>query len=136
MRMVHRFTAPLALVLAMASCRSATPPGVYFDSNPRGAEVLVDGRRSGYVTPCLVALDEDDDFLVHFVLPGYETREVYLDTHSRRWAATVWDGAMAPSGLRGILGLDAANIFFPYVDNDAHAPSRIHLRLKPVPRVN
>jgi len=126
----------IAALLLGSACRSVTPPGVYFDSDPSGAELFVDGRNAGYVTPCLMALDEDERYHVRFVLPGYEAREVFVDTHSRRSAVTWWDGALSPDGMRGILGLGGADIFFPYLDNDAHAPSRIHLALKPAPRAN
>jgi hypothetical protein len=34
-----------------------SPPGTAFASEPPGARVEIDGQDSGWVTPCMIALD-------------------------------------------------------------------------------
>src|SRR5262245_10972281 len=95
----------LALVLALtgAGCVSASPPATTFASEPSGARVLVDGRDSGFVTPCLIDLGTDEPRAVTLVLDGFEKREIQLDPH-RRTRFIAW--------RQGTMGL-GSNITFP-----------------------
>jgi hypothetical protein len=125
----------LAAALALAGatgCKNVTPPGAYFDTSPPGAEVFVDGRSSGRVTPCLIALDEDDRIRVRLVLPGYRTREIVLLPRDQLHRIPWGDGAYAPNGERVFFALDAEDLFTPLRDDEGHAPDRVFVRLEPV----
>lgn len=121
----------LGTALLVAACKSTTPPGVYFDSHPPGAEVLVDGRRTGYVTPCLIALGRERSFRIHLTLEGYVTREFSIRANDRTEWITWDEGAMAPSGIGGPFGLDFDDLLLPGRKDEAHAPNRIFRRLAP-----
>jgi len=126
-----RYPLPLMLLLSLASCRSVAPPGTYFDTRPAGAEVIIDGKQSGYVTPCLIALNRGSDHSVRFELPGYEMREAALDSHETKTWTVMRDGAIAPNGLSFPIGLTALELFLPRVSDDSLQPGRIFMRLSP-----
>lgn len=62
------------LTLALAGCGAlfnAGPAQVTFNSEPSGAEVLIDGNRYG-TTPLVVDLSKKDSYAVTFRRDGYE----------------------------------------------------------------
>ena len=129
----RRFSlALLALPLLLASCRLTSPPGTFFSSRPPGARLIVDGRDAGYVTPCILALDEDRDHHVRLVLSGYEDREIAL-THGDRWAVVPWrlGSITLKAGLRFPLFLPWDEFLLPYELNEGLSPARIHVDLVP-----
>lgn len=121
----------LLLALALGSCRSVAPPGTYFDTRPAGAEVLIDGRKSGYVTPCTIALNRGRDHRVSFELPGYEMRGVQLETAEKSGWTALRDGAVAKHGTHFPLYLQAHELFLPRLTNSSLEPTRIFMRLDP-----
>ena len=66
---MRRRLLPALLLAALASCASRVP--ITLASDPPGAEVWVNGRESGLATPCVVELDDGDDYEVQLRLPGY-----------------------------------------------------------------
>ena len=127
----HLAAAVLWLACSLFACRSVTPAGMYFQSDPPGAEVIVDGRRSGYVTPCLIDLGEDDTRRVRIELPGFRAREVVL-VPSKRMEEVRWrDGALSRDGVRGIFGLGAGDLLVPFRIDRSLSPSRTFVRLVP-----
>jgi hypothetical protein len=79
---MRSFSAPflLAALASLASCLNITPCGTTLASEPPGARVRVDGRDSGWVTPCLIALDAEETHVVTLELDGFAPREVVLES--------------------------------------------------------
>jgi len=131
MSLVRTILCVLAIGLTTPACQyDVTPPGAHFASEPPGAEVLIDGRRSGYVTPCLIALDRAETYRVRFVLEGYEPREFELVPGERTHTVTWTQGAIAGDGDSYAIGLGARELLRPEERNYAHSPNRLFVRLK------
>ncbi len=130
-RWLSRCLLGLWLACLGTSCINVTPAGTYFDSNPPGAEVLIDGKRSGYVTPCLIGLSRGRSYDIGLRLEGYEPRRLQIRPNGRVEWVTWDDGAMAPDGIGGPFGLGFSDLVLPRRTNDTHAPNRIYLRLEP-----
>ena len=112
-------------------CISETPASTFFGSDPPGALVYVDGKESGYVTPCNIHLDEGDDYTVRIELPGYAPATFELDS-ARRVGVIPWtDGAHFESGLTSPLFLPFFDLLAPIRTNRAHSPNSIFVRLQP-----
>ena len=62
-----------AAALLFPSCVLVSRPnGIVVSSDPPGATVSIDRRDSGFVTPCVLEVDADDDKRVDIQLKGYE----------------------------------------------------------------
>ena len=126
-------SAPLAIAAlacaALAACRSVKEPGILVASDPPGARVLIDGRDTGFVTPCHLAVEEDD-LWVEVRLEGYATTALHLDEGSRLTVIT-WDkGRVWPLGWPFPLFLTADGLFVPFRVDKSPLPSRIHVDLR------
>ncbi len=133
------FSAPLrrlafaaALCVQLVACVNITPPGTVLTSEPPGASVLVDGRDSGWVTPCTIALDSEETHKVEIVLPGYGSREILL-LPDRRVLIVSWSQAV--TGMRSTLTfptrLPVEQLLFPFLEIETLAPGRVFVRLRP-----
>jgi hypothetical protein len=141
MRRLHFLAAVAALALG-AGCLSyktaplgltftGTPPGVSCSTSPPGASVLVNGRATGFYTPCVLDLDEDEWVELSFELPGYLRTRRYLDPENRR-LYTLWrDAERGPRTWRWPLWLDAGDFFLPVKFVELHMPPRVHVVLTP-----
>ncbi len=119
--------------LATTGCLNLTPAGTFFASQPPGAHVVVDGQDSGWITPCMIALDLEDDHAVRIELPGYAPRELRLDPN-KRVLCIPWENGQ--TGLnpypRFPLFLEWQSLFLPFRQNDMLAPARVFVRLEPL----
>ncbi|MEW6074547.1 MAG: PEGA domain-containing protein [Planctomycetota bacterium] len=123
---------PLLLGALGGACRTTPAPGVFVASAPPGAQVLLDGRTTGLVTPCLLAVDGGRPHEISLVLPGYAAEGVEVRPAGRLQAAT-WLQGHARGELRFPLFLPAGDLFLP-LELDPHpSPARIFLRLRPRP---
>jgi len=69
----------LSATLALGSCIFLPKDAdVTFASDPPGARVLIDGKDTGFVTPCGLALERNDDTRLDIALPGYVTATRFL----------------------------------------------------------
>src|SRR5262245_607284 len=136
MRSLLRAPLPsLALALSLAgaaSCVNVSPPGTAISSEPSGARVNVDGRDTGWVTPCLIALDEEQTHVVQVALEGYAPREFVL-TPDHRLLIVSWDHAVTgtKSTLHFPTRLPIYDFLFPFREYETLAPGRVFLRLRP-----
>lgn len=131
-RAAGRLAALLLALPALGCVRFVAPPGVSFATTPPGAAVLLDGEECGYVTPCLIALDEDDAHAVELVLEGYQPARLRLlpgrDVHFVTWG----EGQAYPIDWAFPLFLPSRALFFPMRADDRLYPSRVHVRLRPL----
>ena len=101
-----------------------------FTSDPPGARVSIDNQDSGWVTPCVLDLDEGDSYLVEFSYPGYEPALRLLDDTRDTWVI-LWDEMYTNEGVwRFPLWLGFEDFLLPIKIVKAQSPSRIFVRLK------
>lgn len=103
---------------------------VTFASEPPGANVIIDGRDSGFVTPCLLALPPGGGRRVDLQLNGYEPVRrrlrsdvsTYVIEWNEMWASTnTW---------RLPLWLNARDLFAAIRIKRAQSPRRIFVRFE------
>lgn len=125
-------TLVLGSVLLLASaCLNVTPPGTRFASEPPGARVHVDGRDSGWVTPCQIALDPESRHQVTIALEGYEPRAIELVPELRRGIVSWRQGANAArSTVSFPILLPMGDFLFPLRQSEALAPGSVFVRLR------
>jgi len=125
---------PLPALLGTAACQNVTPAGTSFATEPPGARVHVDGRDSGWVTPCLIALDPEDTHKITLNLDGYEPREFVFVPETRR-SIVEWKRGVngVKSTIRFPILLPAEDLLFPVRESQALSPGRVFVRLRPIP---
>lgn len=106
--------AGLVFGAACAAIFSSGPDPVAFDSDPPGAEVLVNGERMGS-TPVTLQLHADKQHIVTFRRQGYEDAVVSLTTH-------VQAGWVVLDILAGVIGvaIDAGTGEWKAFDSGQH----------------
>ena len=121
-----------ALACSLAACANfRRERGVSFATDPPGARVILDGKDSGFVTPCLLFVSRDERKVdVQLVRPGYETahRRLYeqdtvttvlwkeMQVHYNTWRFPLW--------------LNFEDFFIPLKVDDEPYPARIFVRLR------
>jgi len=132
MRYLRRTLALLGWMSPLVGCINVSPAGTVFTSEPPGARVLVDGRDSGWVTPCEIALDEDDTHRVTISLAGYGSRELELEPDTDR---SVVSWAHAVTGMKNLIHfpllLPYPDLLFPLRPSHALEPGHVFVRLRP-----
>jgi hypothetical protein len=131
-RAALRALLPCAALVWAASCLNVSPPGPTFASEPPGARVHVDGRDSGWVTPCQIALDPDDTHAVTIAMEGYAPRELLLVPQER---LAIVDWLQGVNGVRSTIRfpilLPTWDLLMPLREIHALAPGRVYVRLRP-----
>jgi len=128
MRILHLAAAVAAL--ALGACISVTPPGILVASTPPGARVLVDGRDSGFVTPCNLAVEEGRDHWIALELEGYATTSLRIQESSDTEVVPWSQGIVAPPTIPFPLFLPAKDLFFPFRTDDSPRPGRIYVEMR------
>ncbi|MFT5288445.1 MAG: hypothetical protein ACI8QS_001038 [Planctomycetota bacterium] len=122
----------LGLLCLTPACISETPPGTYLDSEPPGALLFVDGKESGYVTPCKLHLDEGEDHVIRLEYPGYYPASIEL-LQDKTIKVISWKlGTNKSTGFASGFILPFWNLVAPIRTNDALSPGRIFARLVPL----
>jgi len=120
------------LAAACSSCLDISPPGTTFASEPPGALVRVDGRDTGWVTPCQIDLGAGEPCTVAIELEGYAPREFLLVPDERLHLITWTQGATSTRNtVRFPLFLPTLDLFFPLREREALSPGRVFVRLHP-----
>lgn len=124
------FAALLLLAVALlAACQLVRPqPGVHLSSTPPGAEVWIDGRYSGFVTPANISLRTDDWHRVEFVLTGH-TRAERLVGPGSRLTVVDWTQASIADGVFWFPLLIPLEDSVPFSYEARSSPQRIHVHL-------
>ena len=117
----------LVALLPLTACRTATP--VHFSSSPPGVEVHIDGTDSGFVTPCLIDLEDGPTRQVEFVLPGYVT-ELRSVAYAERKDLVYWREAAIMNTWNFPLWLGAKDFFVPRKKILGESPARLYVRMR------
>ena len=100
-----------------------------FSTAPPGARVVVDGKDSGFVTPCHLELPRERQD-VDLVLTGYRPASVRIDPGGDTWLI-LWDEAWANEQTwRFPLWLNARDGLSPIKKDLGYEPERVHVRLR------
>ena len=113
----------------LAGCVNVTPPGILVASSPPGARILVDGKDSGFITPCNLAVS-DQDHWIELMLDGYATTALRIEENTRREVVPWSEGIVRPPSWPFPLFLPARDLFTPFRTNDSPLPSRIFVELR------
>jgi len=105
------------------------PQGIAVSSDPPGAAVRIDGKDSGFVTPCVLDIDADDDQRVDIVLRGYETETRYLTPDHEVYAILWREMSVGQNTWDFPLFLNFRDFFVPVKVTETVSPGRIHVRL-------
>ncbi len=127
-----RSIAALVLAGALASCvQYQSAEGVSLSSTPPGAEIFIDGRPSGYVTPALIELDRGDQHVVELWLEGFEVARRLLVPGDEVKDLVYWrDTDRFPIHFPYVDTLPFEDFFMPVkLDGDLE-PTRIHVRMR------
>ena len=131
-RQLGSFLALAATILVAPGCLNMTPPASSFATEPPGARVWIDGQDSGWVTPCLIALDVEDPHTVSLELDGFTPYQIALAPSYRRQVVDWQLGASgAQSTIHFPLFLPPWDLFYPFRVNHGLQPARIFVRLRP-----
>ncbi len=130
---VRRFRSLPGLVLGAvgaAGCSTLAPDrAVVLSSDPPGAYVIVDGRDSGFSTPCKLDLDTGEDRRIDFELPGFRT-ETRLLTADHEVYALLWhEMNVHERAWRFPLFLNFGDFLVPVKWTNTHSPGRVHVVL-------
>jgi hypothetical protein len=120
----------LVLAATLSGCALLAPDRpVVLSSTPPGATVRVDGRTSGFVTPCQIQLDVDEDVRIDFELPGFRGETRWLTPHDEVYTVLWHEMTIGPHTWNFPLFLSRFDVFVPVKWSEGHAPGRIHVDL-------
>lgn len=120
----------LVLVATLSSCSLVAPNrAVMLSSSPPGATVVVDGRNAGFVTPCQLQFDVDEDVRIDFEAPGFRTETRYLTPDDEVYSILWREMYVTPKTWNFPLFLPLGDILVPVKWSEGHAPGRVHVEL-------
>jgi hypothetical protein len=123
---------PLALAAAalLPGCVLLAPDrAVVLSTEPPGASVVVDGRDSGFVTPCELDLGTDETRRIDFELPGFRTESRILTPDNEVYSVLWREMNVGVQTWHFPLFLGLLDFFVPVKWTDTLAPGRIHVQL-------
>lgn len=117
-----------ALALLCCGCKAMRRPLVV-DSEPPGALVRINGVDSGFATPCVLDLDDQEVETVELELAGYRTERHEL--REGEWSRSIlWTEMSAGTHTwRFPLFLSNEHFWRPVEQSNGEMPPRIHARL-------
>ncbi len=121
-----------ALAFSLASCAYfRRERGVTFATDPPGARVVLDGKDTGFVTPChLYVPKKEDKMQVELIRPGYETARRVLREQRNRHVVLWKEMQVHYNTWRFPLWLNFEDFFIPIKVDDEPHPARIFVRLR------
>ncbi len=120
----------LAAPLAGGCMLDRPQPGIMISTRPAGAQVVVDGQDSGFVTPARLALTRRDWHRVEVKLSGYEPASRLFAPGLRRYAIG-WDkGYTRETNLLFPFFLPWEDMLIPFRFDDSLSPGRVHIALQ------
>ncbi len=129
-RSVRRALLPLAAATWMSGCSLLAPnQAVLLSSTPPGATVKMDGRNIGFVTPCQLQLDIDDDVRLDFELPGFKSETRFLTPDDEVYSILWREMYVGEQTWRFPLWLPLKDFLVPVKWIETHSPGRVHVAL-------
>lgn len=129
--MLWRGLAALSMALALEACQLLPKDAdVTFASDPPGARILIDGQDTGFVTPCCMALERNDDTRLDIKLPGYVTATRFLTPDHQVYTMLWREMIVSRRTFRFPLWLNVRDFFVPIKYDKTMAPGRIFVRLE------
>ena len=127
----------LCLAAVLSSCATApvrlhlrTNRPLVLATDPPGARVRIDGRDSGWVTPCVLRLEQGESYRIEFSYPGYRTASRALVPESDTWTL-LWAEMYTHEGTwRFPLWLGIEDFLIPIKYERGQSPSRVFVRMK------
>lgn len=116
------------LLAALCGCKITERP-VSLQSDPPGANILVDGEETGFVTPALLRLDRKRQ-TVRLELPGYVAEERELIPGKRRGTLYWREMSVSYRTWNFPLWLNRDDVFTPYKVDKSLMPNRLFVRMR------
>lgn len=118
---------PALLALALWSCSSS---GTMLASDPPGAQIYLDGKDTGFLTPRKLELPFEASQRIDFVLPGYATSTRWIGDGSTVYVLLWREMTIGPQTWRFPLWLGFQDLFVPIKTERIHEPNRIFVRMR------
>jgi hypothetical protein len=103
-------------------------PGVVLATDPPGARILIDGKDTGYVTPCDLGVERKRQ-RIDLVLDGYQTASRLVEEDGR-WYLIFWDESTVPNTWNFPLWLNIEDCLAPIKYDHTYWPQRVFVRMK------
>ncbi len=126
---VSAVAASLVLTFAPGCVLFSSPSGIVVSSDPPGATVSIDRRDSGFVTPCTLEVDAEDDKRIDIALRGYETETRFITPDHEVYAILYREMSVGYKTFDFPLFLNFRDFFVPVKFRATASPGRIHVRL-------
>jgi hypothetical protein len=126
----RHFPSLILCLLGLGGCALLAPNrAVVLSTNPPGASIFVNGKNSGFVTPCQLQLDIDEDARLDFTIPGFRPETRYVTPDDEVYAILWSEMYAGPQTWHFPLWLPLRDFVVPVKWTEAHAPGRIHIDL-------
>ncbi|MFT4537846.1 MAG: hypothetical protein ACI835_000278 [Planctomycetota bacterium] len=99
-------------------------------SDPPGAQIFLDGKDTGFLTPRKLKLPFNEDKRLDFVLPGYQTATRMIGEGSIVYALLWRDMNVGQLVWRFPLWLGIEDLLIPIKATRIHKPGRVFVRLR------
>ena len=118
-------------VYAVTAVANAFPHsrGVMIASHPAGARVLINGRDSGFATPCCLALDAEKQ-RIDLVLDGYQTASRIVTDDNRTYLIYWNEAYLGPNSYHAAIFLNFYDFWVPVRFEETYAPERLFVRMR------
>jgi PEGA domain-containing protein len=108
---------------------SPRAPGISISSAPPGARVLIDGKDTGFVTPCDLGVPREK-LEIQLVLDGYQPAVRRVVPDEKHYLVTWEEAAVNPNTWNFPLWLNYEDGLVPYRYERGYSPMRIFVRMK------
>jgi len=120
----------LSAGIACSACQATRrQPGVSISSAPPGANVILDGTDTGYVTPCDIHITREPHE-IRLELAGYQSVLRHVDGDTRRNLIYYNEAYINPNTWRFPLWLNYEDGIFPFKRELSYSPARIFVRMR------
>ncbi len=105
------------------------PKGIAVSSTPPGATVKIASKDTGYVTPCVIDLDPEDDTRIDIELKGYMTETRYVSSDYDVYAILWRELSVGLDNWDFWPFFNFRDLFVPVKVSERVYPARIYVKL-------